>query len=51
MFSQVFAVIRAGKYSVINVMDLRKGPRFFPFHSDLTDKLVDTGSVFDDLII
>jgi DNA modification methylase len=51
VFSGVFRALKAGKYCVVNVMDLRKGPQFFPFHSDLARKLVEVGFVFDDLII
>ena len=32
-------------------MDLRKGSRFYPFHSDLARKMEDIGFIFDDIII
>ena len=35
----------------MNVMVLRKGPQFFPFHSDLTRKMVDIGFILDDIIL
>lgn len=50
-FWQVHQVLKPGAYCVVVVMDLRKKNRFYPFHSDLTTKLVDLGFVFDDLII
>jgi DNA modification methylase len=51
VFKQVYEVLKPGKYCVVNVMDLRKGPRFFPFHSDLAEKLTEIKFVLDDIII
>jgi len=51
VFCEVHRVLKPGKYCVINVMDLRKGSRFYPFHSDLARELEKIGFVFDDMII
>jgi DNA modification methylase len=51
VFRGVFQVLKAGKYCVVNVMDLRKGPQFYPFHSDLTRKMTALGFILDDIII
>jgi DNA modification methylase len=51
IFQQVLEALKPGKYCVINVMDLRKGSRFYPFHSDLARELEKVGYTFDDLII
>jgi len=51
IFWHVLEALKPGKYCVINVMDLRKGSRFYPFHSDLARELEKVGYTFDDLII
>ena len=51
VFSRMLEVLKPGKYCVVNVMDLRKKSEFYPFHSDLADRLQTTGFVFDDLFI
>ncbi len=51
VFSEVLRVLKPGKYCVVNVMDLRKGSRFYPFHSDLARQLETIGYLFDDIII
>ena len=51
VFYEVLKVLKPGKYCVVNVMDLRKGSRFYPFHSDLAKELEKIGYVFDDIII
>lgn len=51
VFSEVLKVLKPGKYCVVNVMDLRKGNRFYPFHSDLARQLETIGYIFDDMII
>ncbi|MCA1596689.1 MAG: site-specific DNA-methyltransferase [Chloroflexi bacterium] len=51
VFSEVFAALRPGGYCCAVVMDLRKGCRFYPFHSDLAARLQRCGFIFDDLII
>lgn len=54
VFDGVFRVMKPSGYCIINVMDLRKGNRFFPFHADLAGRLCSRGScswVLDDLLI
>ena len=51
VFSGVYRALKPGRYCVVNVMDLRKGPQFFPFHSDLARRLAELGFIFDDLIV
>lgn len=51
VFRGVFHVLAPGKYCVVNVMDLRKGDKFYPFHSDLAAKMQALGFIWDDIII
>ena len=51
VFYEVYKVLKPGKYCVVNVMDLRKGNRFYPFHADLAKQMERIGYVFDDMII
>ncbi len=51
IFKGVFDVLIPGKYCIVNVMDLRKGSKFYPFHSDLANKMIEIGFIFDDIII
>jgi DNA modification methylase len=51
VFEQVFRALKPGKYCVVDVMDLRKKDRFYPFHSDLTNRMKTCGFLFDDIII
>ena len=44
-------MLRAGKYCLAVVMDLRKGPVLFSFHSDFARMMQEVGFLFDDLII
>lgn len=53
VFREVHRVLRPGKYCIVNVMDLRKRAKFYPFHADLSRRLAepDVGFVLDDTII
>lgn len=51
IFSQVYTALRQGGYCCVVVMDIRKRDRFYPYHSDLAQKLQEIGFVWDDLII
>ena len=51
VFAGVYEVLRAGKYCVVNVMDLRKTNRFFPLHSDLAARMQQIGFLLDDIIV
>lgn len=51
VFAGVLTVLRPRGYCVVNVMDLRKGPQFFPLHFDVATRLQQTGFLYDDLIV
>ena len=52
IFQLVFKVLKPNKYCAVIVMDLRKKDKFFPFHSDLAQRLSDqAGFIYDDVII
>jgi len=51
IFQKVFIALKPRRYCCVNVMDLRKKDRFYPFHSDLAKKMQTIGFIFDDLII
>ena len=51
VFGPVYQVLRPGRYCVVVVMDVRKGPRFYPLHADLAARLVKLGFIQDDIII
>ena len=51
VFDKVRDVLKPGKYCVVNVMDLRKKDRFYPYHSDLAQRMEKIGFIWDDLII
>ena len=51
VFSLVLDALRPGGYCCVVVMDLRKGPRFYPYHSDLAAELSARGFLYDDLIV
>ncbi len=51
VFALVLEALKPGKYCIVNVMDLRKKARFYPFHSDLAARMVEIGWIYDDLIV
>ena len=51
VFEAVLNVLVPGKYCIVNVMDLRKKDTFYPLHSDLAQKMVESGWIYDDVII
>jgi len=51
IFQAVYDVLKPGKYCIVNVMDLRKKDKFFPYHSDLAKRMEEVGYIWDDLII
>jgi DNA modification methylase len=51
VFRQVFQALKPGAYCCVIVMDIRKQDAFYSFHSDLAERLKETGFIFDDLII
>ncbi len=48
---QVKKVLKPASYFILNVMDLRKGDKFYCFHADIARKMVASGWEFDDIII
>ncbi|MCI1740803.1 MAG: site-specific DNA-methyltransferase [Prevotella sp.] len=51
VFTEVYRLLKHDRYCLVNVMDIRKRDKFYPFHSDLADKLKEIGFIFDDIII
>ena len=51
VFTGVLRVLKPGKYCVVNIMDLRKKEKFFPLHSDLARLMMESGWIYDDIII
>jgi DNA modification methylase len=51
VFAAVLGALKPGGYCLVNVMDLRKGPVFYPFHADLAFALEAAGYLWDDLIL
>ena len=50
--SQVETALRPGGYFILNVMDIRKGPKFYPLHSDAVQAIQRyTTLLFEDIII
>lgn len=50
-FSEIYKILKIGKYCILIVMDIRKKSKFYPFHIDLIEKLSDKGYILDDIII
>lgn len=51
VFGQVFKSLEPGAYCIVVVMDIRRGPVFYPFHMDFTLAMKELGYTLDDLII
>jgi len=51
IFESVFAVLKPGAYCIVNVMDLRQGQVFIPYHADLLQRLTACGFQMEDIII
>lgn len=51
IFRKVYATLKPGAYCCVVVMDIRKKNRFYPYHSDVAQRLQEIGFVYDDLII
>jgi DNA modification methylase len=51
VFKEVYDVTKPGRYCVVVVMDLRKGPKLYQLHSDLTRKMEENGFTLNDIII
>jgi DNA modification methylase len=51
IFEKVYKVLIPGKYCIVVVMDIRKKDKFYPYHSDLANKLTKIGFILDDITI
>lgn len=51
VFAEVYRTLKLDRYCIINVMDIRKKDKFYPFHSDIADRMKKIGFIYDDLII
>ncbi len=51
IFSEMKRLLKSGAYAIVDVMDLRYGPRFIPFHMDITQVMGSAGFVIEDIII
>ncbi|MBD0864661.1 MAG: DNA methyltransferase [Rhodobacteraceae bacterium] len=49
---QVVDVLRPCGYFILNVMDIRKGPKFYPLHQDTSSTVLQSGSfTLEDIIV
>lgn len=48
VFTSCWTVLKPGSCAIVNVMDLRCGSDFIPFHMDLTGKLKEAGFKLED---
>lgn len=51
IFRDIFVVLKSGSYCIINVMDLRQGNNFVPYHVDIIQNLINVGFKIEDIII
>lgn len=51
IYGLVYQTLKPGAYFCVVVMDVRKGDRLYPLHSDLANVMQNLGFVYDDLII
>lgn len=51
IFLKVYAALRPNGHCIVVLMDLRKKDKFYPFHSDLAEKMKELGFEFEDIII
>lgn len=51
VFGQVYNCLAPGAYCLVIVMDIRKGPKYYPLHIDLTAAMQHLGFFLDDIII
>ena len=51
IFLKVYAALKPNGHCVVVLMDIRKKDKFFPFHSDLAEKMKELGFEFEDIII
>lgn len=51
VFWGVYQALKTDGYCVVNVMDIRKKDKFYPFHMDIINSLREVGFYLDDIII
>lgn len=51
IFGQVFSMLKPNKYCVVITMDVRKGSKVYPLHSDIVDMMSSLGFNYQDVII
>jgi DNA modification methylase len=51
VFEGSYGALKKNCYSIVNVMDLRYGSKFIPYHSDIARIMQDIGFSFEDIII
>lgn len=51
IFKQVYELLHPYKYCAIVTMDIRKGNKVYPLHSDIVDLMCDLGFRYQDVII
>lgn len=51
IFYQVYNVMKPKSYCCVIVMDIRKKNRFYPYHIDIAELMVEIGFIFDDTVI
>ncbi|MFA4016868.1 MAG: hypothetical protein RUDDFDWM_001979 [Candidatus Fervidibacterota bacterium] len=51
IFAAAFHILKSGAYCIVNVMDLRYGSWFIPYHVDILNLLTQQGFRLEDIII
>jgi DNA modification methylase len=51
VFNEVYVLLHPSKYCAIVTMDIRKGSKVYPLHSDLIEVMTDIGFRYQDVII
>ena len=51
IFLKVYAALKPNGHCVVVLMDIRKKDKFYPFHSDLANRMKGLGFEFEDIII
>ena len=51
VFEGTFYVLKSNRYAIVNVMDLRYGSKFIPYHLDIARIMQEIGFSFEDIII
>ena len=51
IMQEVYKTIKPNSYCIMVVMDIRRGGKFYPLHSDVTNMMENSGYSFEDMII